>query len=363
VRAALIGAGQIARQHLTCLEGIPGVEVAAVADLAPSVAEAAAERHRISRWFTDHRAMLAEVRPDVVHVTTPPGSHLKLAMDALEAGAHVIVEKPATTTLAELEQLARRAEQTGLALVEDYNYLFNRGPLEILRRLDSGELGSVVHVEASICLDILGPAGFADPNVAHPALGLRGGAIADFLPHLASLAHRFVGRHRSVRTLWTKRSQTVLPSDEFRAVVEAERGTASLSFSASSQPDAFWLRVYGTRMLATANLFETRLTFDGLRPGPKPLRPFINGLVESKDVARAAVSTLLRKFTGGPGSYEGLFELLTGVYRALGRGSEPPVTLAQVLEVNRLVEALKPAEEAPAAQPLRIAGGRDGGRS
>ncbi len=39
------------------------------------------------------------------------------------------------------------------------------------------------------------------------------------------------------------------------------------------------------------------------------------------------------------------------------------MTLAQVLEVNRLVEALKPADEAPAAQPLRIAGGRDGGRS
>jgi len=363
VRAALIGAGQIARQHLSCLQSIPEVEVAAIADLAPSVAEAAAERHRISRWYTDHRTMLAEVRPDVVHVTTPPGSHLRLALDALEAGAHVVVEKPATTTLAELEQLARRAEQAGRALVEDYNYLFNRGPQQILRRIETGELGSVVHVEVSICLDILGPTGFADPNVPHPALGLRGGAIADFLPHLASLAHLFVGRHRSVRTLWTKRSATVLPSDEFRALVEGERGTASLSFSGSSQPDGFWLRVYGTRMLATANLFETRVTFDGLRPGPKPLRPFVNGLVEGKDVARAAVGTLLRKFTGGPGSYEGLFELLTGVYRALRNGSELPVTLGQVLEVNRMVEALKPVDEAPGVQPLRIAAGRDGGRS
>ncbi len=154
----------------------------------------------------------------------------------------------------------------------------------------------------------------------------------------------------------------MLPSDEFRAVVEAERGTASLSFSSSSQPDAFWLRVYGTRMQASANLFETRVTFDGLRPGPKPLRPFINGLQEGKAVARAAVGTLLRKFTGGPGSYEGLFELLARFYRGLEHGTELPVTTAQVLEVNRLVEALKPAEEMPAAQPLRLAGSGDGGR-
>ena len=362
MRAALIGAGQIARQHLACLEGIPGVEVAAICDLSPSVAECAAERHRISRWYTDHRAMLAEVQPAVVHVTTPPGSHLRLAMDALDAGAHVVVEKPATATLAELEQLARRAEQSKRVLIEDYNYLFNRGAREIVRRLESGELGSVVHVEVSICLDILGPGGFADPNARHPALALRGGAIADFLPHLASLAHLFVGRHRSVRTLWLKRSSSVLPSDEFRAVVEAERGTAALSFSSSSQPDAFWLRVQGTRMQASANLFETRVTFDGLRPGPKPLRPFVNGLVEGKDVARAALGTLLRKFTGGPGSYEGLFELLARLYRALQHGTELPVSLEQVLEVNRLVEALKPPGEEPAAQPLRLAARREGGR-
>ena len=363
MKAVLIGAGQIARQHLTCLEEIPGVEVAGICDLAASVAECAAERHRVPRWYTDHRTMLAEVRPEVVHVTTPPGSHLRLAMDALDAGAHVIVEKPATSTLAELEQLARRAEQTGRLLVEDYNYLYNRAPRQILQRIEDGRLGSVVHVEVSICLDILGPGGFADPNAPHPALALRGGAIADFLPHLASLAHLFVGRHRSVRTLWTKRSATVLQSDEFRAVVEGERGTASLCFSASSQPDAFWLRVYGTRMQASANLFETRVTFDGLRPGPKPLRPFINGLQEGRDVARAAVGTLMRKFTGGPGSYEGLFDLLARFYRALQRGTELPVTLTQVLEVNRMVEALKPVEEAPVAQPLRLAGLRDGGRS
>src|SRR5215510_4936209 len=84
--------------------------------------EASAERFGIGAWFTDHLAMLQQVRPDVVHVTTPPTSHFKLAMDALEAGAHVIVEKPATTTYGELEALIRRARQLGRHLVEDYNY-------------------------------------------------------------------------------------------------------------------------------------------------------------------------------------------------------------------------------------------------
>jgi predicted dehydrogenase len=344
VKAALIGLGQIARQHLACLRELPGVELAAVADLSPSVAECAAERSGIPSWFTDHRAMLRDVRPDVVHVTTPPTSHFRLAMDALTAGAHVIVEKPATSTLDELEELLRFAGERGLAVVEDYNYLFNRAPREIFRRIESGELGAVVHVDVLICLDILGPGGFADPNSPHPCLSLAGGAIADFLPHLASLAHLFVGPHRRASAVWTKRRPSVLPYDEFRAVVDGERATASLGFSASSQPDGFWVRVYGERMHATANLFETRLTFDRLRAGPKPLRPLLNGLEEGRAVRRAAIGSLLRKFTGGPGAYEGLFELLGRTYRALAEGSVLPVPAQQVLEVNRLVAALKPVD-------------------
>lgn len=344
MRAALIGAGQIARQHLACLKTLPGVELAAICDLSPATAEAAAERYSIPAWFTDHRTMLEKARPDVVHVTTPPTAHVAPAMDSLGAGAHVIVEKPATPTFEELAALVRRARDAGRHFVEDYNYLFNRAPQEILRRIESDELGAVTHVEVLVCLDILGPAGFADPNSLHPALALAGGAIADFLPHLASLAHFFVGPQRTAKAVWTKRKSSVLPFDEFRAVVDAERGTATLGFSASAQPDAFWLRVYGEKMQATANLWETRLTFDGPRNVPKPLRPFFSSLEEGKTIRRAALATLLRKFKG-PGAYEGLWELLARTYRALADGSEPPVTTSHVLEVNRMIEALRPREQ------------------
>ena len=116
MRAALIGAGQIARQHLTCLQALPNVDIVAVCDLSSAAAECAAERHGAGAWFTNHQAMLRDVRPDIVHVTTPPTSHYALSLDALEAGAHVIVEKPITTTLAEVDALARKASEVGRAL-------------------------------------------------------------------------------------------------------------------------------------------------------------------------------------------------------------------------------------------------------
>jgi predicted dehydrogenase len=344
VKAVLIGAGQIARQHLACLKTLEEVELAAVCDLSAATAEATAERFGISNWFSAHQRMLDHVKPDVVHITTPPPSHFQLAMDAFDVGAHVIVEKPITSTLDELHTLVERSRETGRHLIEDHNYVFNRAPQEILRSIKDGDFGAVTHVEVLINLDILGPEGFADPNAPHPVLSLAGGAIADFLSHLASLTHRFVGPHRNVQTIWHKRQDTVLPYDEFRALIDAERGTAALSFSASSQPDAFWLRVYGEKMQATANLFETRLTFDGPRNVPKPLRPFFSALDEGKTIRRAALATLLRKFKG-PGAYEGLWELLACTYQALGEGVDLPVTLEDVLEVNLMVDAMKPSEQ------------------
>jgi predicted dehydrogenase len=346
LRAALIGAGQIARQHLSCLKTLPGVQIAGVCDLSPAVAESIAERYGVPAWFTDYAVMLREAKPDVVHITTPPNSHYRLAMDSLQAGAHVVVEKPATATLAELEQLVSYAGQRQLVLTEDHNYVFNHATREIARWVQSGDLGAVVHVEVMMSLNLFGPGGFADPNARHPALALAGGAIADFLPHLASLAHRFIGAHRRAQAIWTKRKVSILPYDEFHGVVEGERGTATLGFSATAQPDAFWLRVFGERAQASTNLFETRLTFERLRDGPKPLQPLKNGLEEGKAVRRAAIGTLMRKFKPGPGAYDGMWHLLAETYGALARGTPLPIPIEDVLAVNRMVEALKPVEAA-----------------
>jgi predicted dehydrogenase len=346
LKAAIIGAGHIARQHLACLRELPAVEIAGVCDLSRAMAESAADRFGVAKWYTDHRRMLDDARPDVVHITTPPPSHFPLSMDALNAGAHVIVEKPATVHLDDLLTLTNHAKSKGRVLLEDFNYVFNSQVQKILALVKSGEFGAVTHVEVFICLDILAPGNpFVDPNVPHPALSMAGGAIADFLTHLASLAHAFVGAHRSVRSVWTKRGvDHPLPSDEFRALADCERGTASLGFSAHTQPDVFWLRVYGTKMRAAANLFEPLLTIDRVRGGPKPLVPLFNGRDAAKDARRGAYGGLWRKLSGGPGAYEGLWELVGRTYKAIQQNTEPPISARAIEEVNRLVADLKKQE-------------------
>jgi len=341
MRAALIGAGRIARHHLACIRALPGVELAAVCDLSPVAAEVTAERSGARRWFTDHRAMLAEVAPDVVHVTAPPHVHYALASDALAAGSHVIVEKPAAADLDDVRRLLELAADSGRHLVENHNYLFNAPVLALRDLLRAGQLGDVVHVEVAMCLDILVEGSpFADRNLPHPALGLPGGAIADFLPHLASLAHVFVASHHTAHAVWRRHGAGPLVADEFRGLVDAEHGTAMLSFSANGRPDLFSVRVSGTRGRATAGLFEPRLVVERLRDVPRPLLPTINGLSEGRTAVGAAVGSLARKFRGGPGGYEGLWLLIERTYAAIAEGADPPVSPADIEAVHHLIADL-----------------------
>ena len=219
VRVAVIGAGHISRQHLACLSQLPGVETVGICDLSPAMAEAAADQFRVPHWFTDAQEMLGSVDPDVVHVGTPPASHFALAQAALEAGAHVFVEKPITTAMDELERLIELAKQKERVLLEDHNYLYNASVEQLLAWQRSGALGDVTHVEVNVALAVLAEGSrMADPNLPHPSLKLPGGVVAEFLSHMAYLCHAFVGPYGAVHSSWHSRSLvTPLPCDEFRA--------------------------------------------------------------------------------------------------------------------------------------------------
>lgn len=338
-RTALVGAGYIAREHLTCLRSLRTTEMVGICDLSPAMAEATAEEFGVPRWFTDHREMLDELRPDVVHVTTPAPSHVPLALDALDAGAHVLVEKPITLVAADFARLKAAAEAKGRLVLENHNYLFNAPVQRILERIRQGLFGDVVHVEATFCVDLAAPGSrHADPDSPHPSSRQPGGAISDFVTHLAYLTHAFVGEHRAVSTAWRKRSSSVgLRWDELRVLVDAERGTAALGFSAHSKPEVFSLRIHGTKMRATASLFEPLIAFEREWNAPRPLFPVLNGLAVARAYADSAFGGLWRKLAGRPVTYDGLWRLLELLYEALATGAAPPLALGDVEAANRLV--------------------------
>ena len=146
-RVAVIGCGQIADAHVQQARRA-GATVAAVCDRSPHLAEQAAARHGVPAWYTDLDALLEELRPDVVHVTTPPASHLAIATRALAAGAHVLVERPVALTVEGVARALKAAERHRRTLLVAMNFRFRSDVQAVQGFLAGGELGEVSAIRA-----------------------------------------------------------------------------------------------------------------------------------------------------------------------------------------------------------------------
>jgi predicted dehydrogenase len=342
----VIGCGAIAREHLAVLAELDHVDVAAVCDISPVRAEATAERYGIPRWYTIHSKLLSEIRPDLVHITTPPATHAAIAEDFLGAGINVLCEKPITLTYSDFINLKELALKNRVMFIEDQNYRYHSSIQRIRELMGNGAFGDVLEVQICLSLNLCADGSpYLDRNSPHFALALPGGVIGDFLPHFAYLAHMFTGPVLDVRTIWAKRlGKTPLPTDEFRALVRGERASAYLSFNGSAEVDGFLLRVVGARMRVEADLFEPpRFTVRRSRRGEPALMKLVDGLGESCDVITGSVGGFVRKLAGRS-SYDGLEELLRSTYRALELEEPQPIPLAEMDETTRLVERLTQSE-------------------
>ena len=151
VRTGIIGCGGIANgKHLPALKKLPEVELAAFCDIVPERAEKAAREYGIpgANVYTDYKELLKNEKLDAVHVCTPNRSHSFITIDALEAGMHVMCEKPMAKTYAEAKAMAEAAARTGKILTIGYQYRY-RPDSDYLKTLcEAGEFGDIYFAKA-----------------------------------------------------------------------------------------------------------------------------------------------------------------------------------------------------------------------
>ncbi len=151
-RLGAIGVGSVAAGHLRRFTAMPNVEVAGMAD--PSEASVAAMRGRVAGLdtvpvYADWRDLLAAQQPDAVLVATPHTLHHEQVIGALDAGAHVLCEKPLAHTPELARDIAAHARRVGRHVVVGFQRRLSPGYGYMRQRLQSGELGGIRHVLAT----------------------------------------------------------------------------------------------------------------------------------------------------------------------------------------------------------------------
>ena len=151
LKVGIIGCGGIGRQkHLPALAGIKEAEVTAFCDIIPERAEELCKQHGAekAKVYTDYKELLKDGSIDVVHVCTPNRSHSPITVDALEAGKHVMCEKPMATGFAEAKKMVDAAKKTGKLLTIGYQYRCMPAPLHLKRICERGDLGEIYLAKA-----------------------------------------------------------------------------------------------------------------------------------------------------------------------------------------------------------------------
>ncbi|GAB6934302.1 MAG: Gfo/Idh/MocA family oxidoreductase [Bacillota bacterium] len=144
IRVGVIGCGSIAKhRHLPEYAANPHAQIVAVCDVVRERAEAAASRYG-AEAYTDWRAMLKRGDLDAVSVCTPNDLHGPITIAALEAGIHVLCEKPMATSAEEAEAMIRAAESSGKILMIAHNQRFMKAHVKAKQILSSGALGRVL---------------------------------------------------------------------------------------------------------------------------------------------------------------------------------------------------------------------------
>ena len=149
MKYALIGCGRIAVNHIKAALNNK-LEIVAVCDVLPEAMEALLAKHGLEqdasiKRYTDYKAMLAENDLQLISIATESGLHARIALDCIDAGVNIIIEKPMAMNMADAEEIIRRSEEKGVKVSACHQNRFNVAVQETRRALEAGRFGKLSH--------------------------------------------------------------------------------------------------------------------------------------------------------------------------------------------------------------------------
>lgn len=341
LKVAIVGCGKIADSHVSQIRRIDGCEIVAACDKEPLMAKQLHERYPIKRYFGDLNRLLAETRPDVVHITTPPQSHFDIATLCLESGCHVYVEKPFTLDESEARTLIALATEKRLKLTVGHDHQFSHAARRMRRLIHDGFLGGrPVHMESYYCYEI-DPSGYAGALLGdkrHWIRGLPGQLLHNIISHGIARIAEFLSTESPkviaygfISPLLKSLGETEI-IDELRVIISEGDGiTAYFTFSSQMRPALHQFRIYGPRngLLLDHNQ-ETLIKLCGTRL-KSYTQKFVPPLLLAKQYL-GNMTTNLRTFCANDFHMKsGMKYLIEAFYGSILEGNPVPIPYREIL--------------------------------
>ena len=351
LKIAIVGCGKIADLHAQQILRYPHARIVAACDNEPLMALQLKDRFPIDNHYGNVDELLSKERPDVVHITTPPQSHLALATRCMEAGSHVYVEKPFTVDLREALAIVEVAERTQRKLTVGHNVQFTRPSMAMRRLVKDGFLGgSPRHMESHYAYD-LGDAKYVKALLGdkdHWVRRLPGRLLQNIISHgISKIAEFLPSDDLEIKTI-------AFPSRQMREGGEAEIAdelrvmlldrvnevTAYFTFSTQSRPLLHQFRLYGARNgLLTDDDHQIILRLDGQRR-KSFLEQFLPPISIGKQYALNGLTNMHDFVTRRLYNDMGMGNLIAAFYSSIVSNTAPPIPYREIISTTRIMECI-----------------------
>ena len=350
LRIGIIGCGKIADSHAAQIRRIRVCELVGACDAEPIMAQQLAERFSVRNHYTNLEQFLETERPDVVHITTPPHTHLPIGLACLEHGAHILVEKPFAIDTTDAQTLIDAASRAGRKVTVGHDGQFSAVARELRRLVHEGFLGGPpVHMESYWCYDL------SDPTYAkallndthHWARRLPGGLPHNIIDHGVSKVAEFIESDApQVLALgfvspFLRRLGCDDIFDELRVIVSEERGTtAYFTFSTQMRPSLHQFSIYGHEQGITIDEDRrTLITLSGT--GFKShAEHVLQPLLYAKQYAGNSLRNVKRVLKREAHMDDGKYQLFRMFYESVMDVSPVPIPYREILLTSRIMDRI-----------------------
>jgi predicted dehydrogenase len=364
LKVGIVGCGKIADAHAAQLRRVAGCEIVGVCDREPLMARQLYERYPVRACYGGLAELLAQARPDVVHVTTPPASHFDIARQCLEAGCHVYVEKPFAINADEARQLIALAERRGCRITAGHDDQFRPAARRMRALVQSGFLGEgPLHMESYFGYELsrVGYAGAMLGDKEHWVRKLPGKLLHNVISH---------GIARIAEFLTTESPQIIAHGfqspflrsmgvtdiiDELRVIVsEEQRVTAYFTFSSQMRPSLHQFRAYGSENgLILDQDQETLIRLRGAKL-KSYAEPFFAPMIFAKQYMAGAFRNMGAFLRTDLNMKEGMKNLIEQFYRSITTQTPVPIPYREILLTATIMDEIF-AQLDVQQQPIRSA--------
>lgn len=331
--------------HVSGIQRFSHARLVAACDLEPVMAEQLAARFGIPRHYVDFEEMLAREKPDVAHIVTPPQSHAALVRTALDAGCHVMVEKPLACDASEAARILSYAETRSRKLTIGYTYYFDPAARALRSLVRDGAMGELVHLDSFLGYDLKGPFGsliLADPN--HWVRALPGKLFQNLLDHLLNKIteylhddHPLVQAHSWQGVSGRDAGEDDLP-DELRVLITGEKQSAYATLSSHSRPVRHTMVFHGTKNTAQLDFDTSTITLARAPSLPGVLGRLSSPFSEGWQRLKGGSRNVFRFMRSDYHFFAGFHILVSEFYNSILHDLPAPISHREILGTALLVD-------------------------